>query len=471
MQNYFFLIFLSFFYGLQSQSLILSGLENINTEENANYRPRICLVDGEPLVLFTENSDDMKIYIQKKMGGQWLGEQLISQDDVDFQVGSDLGPAISSFGNIVYVVYIVESSPRKIAFQKSVDGGLNFSSFESAYDLGENHAEGIDVLVLPDGNPVIAFLHYGPQWSNASQVIIRSYDQGSSFTNLISIDDSPCECCAPSLISGNGEFYGVSYRDNTSDLRVFKTRISYTNAADFSPSVLTDLTAWELAVCPASSSHGYLIGDTLYNTWMSSPTGVSQVFMSKTNIFLDEIFECSVVDYFDYYGPQNHPRMIGNDDFQVIAWEEYRDNKKDIFGIILQDGQSQPSFSLTQGDVMSHKEQVDLAFDKNTGIFHLVYRNMGESLVMYRTMTTNLLDSYSETLKSTFVYPNPSHNNIYFHSNKEKSINFEIYNSLGILVKKGFKSNKISIQGLMPGNYTIKFIRSSSINRHFFVKI
>lgn len=471
MKNQIIFLFIFFCSVIQAQSLVLSELENINPTEEGNYRPRICLVEGEPLVLFTENSEDMKIFIQKKKQGQWLGEQRISPDGIEFQVGSRLGPAISSNGEIVYVAYIVESSPRKIAFQKSIDGGLTFSSFESAYDLGENHAEGIDLMVLPDGNPVIAFIHYGPQWSNAAQVVIRSYDQGSSFTDLISIDNSPCECCTPSLVGGNGAFYGVSYRDNTSDLRVFKTRISSINDADFSTPVLTDPTAWELAVCPASSSDGYLIGDTLYNTWMSSPFGLSQVYMSKTNIFGDEILEWSEVDYSDSYGSQNHPQVVGDDLLQVLAWEEYRETKKDIFGMIFQNGLSQPSFSLTQGDVLSHKEGVDLAYDANSGIYHMVYRNMSQSSVMYRSIESSLLDIDSPFSEPTFLYPNPTQNNLYFHSNIEKVLNYKIYNYLGITVQNGTSSGNISIQYLSPGNYLIELIGFSFNHRFSFVKV
>ncbi len=471
MKNKIIFLFIFFYVGLQAQSLVLSELENINPTVEGNYRPRICLVDGEPLVLFTENSEDMKIFIQKKKQGQWLGEQCISPEGVDFQVGSRLGPAISSLGEIVYVAYIVESSPRKIAFQKSTDGGLTFSIFESAYELGENHAEGIDLMVLPDGNPVIAFIHYGPQWSNAAQVVVRSYDHGISFTDLISIDNSPCECCTPSLVGGNGAFYGVSYRDNTSDLRVFKTRISSINGADFSTSVLTDPTAWELAVCPASSSDGYLIGDTLYNTWMSSPYGLSQVYMSKTNIFGDEILDWSEVDYSDSYGSQNHPQIVGDDLLQVLAWEEYRETKKDIFGMIFQNGQSQPSFSLTQGDVLSHKEGVDLAYDANTGIYHMVYRNMSQSSVMYRSIESSLLDIDSPSSRPTFLYPNPTQNNLYYHSDIENILDYKIYNSLGITVQKGQSSGDISIQYLRSGNYLIEFISPNYIHRFSFVKI
>ena len=129
----FFLVFLST--SLFSQSLVLSELEKINLSQNADYRPRICLVDGDPIVLFSEISSENKIFVNRKKDGVWLGEQQINTDGIDFQVGGLMGPSIASRGQTVYIAYIVETSPRKIAIHKSIDGGINFSSSINAFDL------------------------------------------------------------------------------------------------------------------------------------------------------------------------------------------------------------------------------------------------------------------------------------------------------------------------------------------------
>ena len=464
----FLLIFLST--SLFSQSLVLSELEKINLSQNADYRPRICLVDGDPIVLFSEISTENKIFVNRKKDGVWLGEQQINPDGIDFQVGGLMGPSIASRGQTVYVAYIVETIPRKIAIHKSIDGGINFSSTITAYDLNEDHALGIDMLLLPDGNPVIAFIYYDSTWQNANQVLIRSYDHGNSFTNLIFIDDHPCECCKPSLIQGDGSYYGVSFRDNESNIRVFKTRISPVSDADFSPIILTDPTGWESIACPASPSDGFLIGDTLLNVWMSSPDDISKVYFSKTQILGNNIFDWFEVDFSDSYGSQNHPRMDGNSQIQLVVWEEFRETKKDIFGKIIQNGQSQPSFSLTQGDSLSHMESVDVVFDSQSNVFHMVYRNKNQSSVMYRTIEPDFLNLNSPSKSDFFVYPNPSQNMLFISENYRQSYEYSIYNSLGILFKTGKMIDAVSIQNLPKGMYIIELFNSSQKTQLSFLK-
>lgn len=452
-----------------SQSLNFSDIEYLNPNETASQRPRICLINGEPLVMFTSISLEKKIFVNRMKDGEWLGENLISTEGINFQAGTRLGPAISSYGEIVYVAYILDSSPKQIAFQRSVDGGLTFTESIMAYNLGSDLAEGIDVLVLPDGNPVIAFIHYEAGWVNASQVVIRSYDEGETFTDLISIDNTPCECCTPSLVAGESN-YGVSYRDNDANIRTFKVRISSNETADFTGSLETDLTNWEVSGCPSSSSDGFITGDTLYSTWMSKPGSLTEIYMSRLNIDEELIIDWSVVDSDIDYGSQNHPKMDGDSETQVVVWEEYRELKKDIYGVVIQNGVYGPSFSVTEGDSIENKENVDVMYDKDSNIFHLVYRNNGENAVAYRTMSPSSLSI--EKLDSDLfrLYPNPAFDKIKLDMKLDGALTFRIYNSKGELVLADFYNDFISIAKLQPGNYFIELMNNYKTYRSTFVK-
>jgi hypothetical protein len=452
-----------------SQSLNFSDIEYLNPNETASLRPRICLVNGEPLVMFTRNSLGEKIFVNRKKDGEWLGENLISADGVNFQAGTRLGPAIASYGEVVYVAYILDSSPKQIAFQRSVDGGLTFTESLMAYNLGSELAEGIDVLVLPDGNPVIAFIHYEAGWVNASQVVMRSYDGGETFTDLISIDNTPCECCTPSLIAGETT-YGVSYRDNDANIRTFKVRVSTNETADFTGSLETDLTNWEVSVCPASSSDGFIVGDTLYSTWMSKPGSLTEVYMSKTNLDEEIIIDWSVVDSDTDYGSQNHPKMDGDSETQVVVWEEYREAKKDIYGVVIQNGVYGPSFSVTEGDSVENKENVDVMYDKESNIFHLVYRNKGENAVAYRTMSPSSLSVEELDSNLLGLFPNPASDKIQLDMKLDGVSVFRVYSSIGEMVITDFYQDFISIESLQSGNYFIELTDDSKTYRSSFVK-
>ena len=464
-----FLILCSF--NLFSQSFNFSDLEKINNNLNDNYRPKICLVDGDPLIIYTSNVPEKKIFLNRKKDGLWLGEQQISPDSTNFQLSNRIGPALASYGDIVYVAYVIESTPRKIVYQKSIDGGITFSSLVPVFELNENYALGLDMMILPDGNPVFAFIYYDSLWSNIQQVLIRSYDYGSTFTDLISIDESPCECCKPSLVKGDGNYYGVSFRENDSNIRVFKTRISSVTDANFYSPVLTDHTNWQSIVCPSSPSDGFLVNDTLYNVWMSSPDDLSKVYMSKTNMLNGEIFESFEVDFTLGSNSQNHPKIGGNKMVQLVAWEETRGSKKDILAKLIFNGQSFPSFSLTDGDSISHMESVDVIFDNQSNLFHITYRNKEQSSVMYRYLEPTFLKIDSPPLNTLKLHPNPSQNKIFISGNFDEQSNYIIFNSLGVPVKKGIFDGEVSIFSLTEGYYVIQIFNSSKYYRLPFLKV
>jgi len=454
---------------LVAQTMNLSDPVYVNQEVGSSNRPHITLVDGEPIIMFTRNSLGKRVYINRQSNGEWLGEQQVSPEGINFQVGNRLGPAIDSYGQTVYIAYIIESNPKQIAVQRSIDGGATFSDLIVAHELGDNLSEFIDIKVLPDGNPTIAFLHYGTGWADAKQAIIRSYDGGETFTDLITIDDFPCECCSPAIISDE-EKYGVLYRDNDADIRTFKISTSDNSTDIFSTPIETDPTNWEVNSCPVSPGDGFFMGDTLYSTWMSMPGELTQIFMSKTHLGEEQILDWSVVESTQDSESQNHPRIDGDSEFQLIAWEEYRNSKKDILAVLVQNGVYQTSVSLAEGDSIGHKESVDIAYDKDAKIFHVVYRNKNENDVVYRSFTPSGLSIDAIEELSITLYPNPATSVIRIDSELSGESFYTVYNTLGKVVLTGDYTGMISIEELEQGNYFIELVDESNRYRSSFVK-
>jgi hypothetical protein len=454
---------------LMAQTINLSDPVYVNQEVGSSNRPKIILVEGEPVIMFSRNTLGKRVYINRKSNGEWLGEQQVSPEGINFQVATRIGPAIASYGQTVYVAYIIESSPKQIAVQRSIDGGASFSELITAHFLDNNLAESMDMKVLPDGNPVIAFLHFGPGWSNPQQAVIRSYDGGNTFTNLVTVDDLPCECCEPTLLADE-EKYGVVFRDNDEDIRTFKVRTSPNSIAEFTSPVETDPTNWEINVCPASSADGFFMGDTLYSAWMSKPGDLSQIFMSKTHLGEEQILDWSVVESTQDSESQNHPRMDGDSEFQLIAWEEYRNSKKDILAVLVQNGLYQTSVSLAEGDSIGHKETVDIAFDKDAKVFHIVYRNKNENDVVYRSFSPSGLSIDAIEELSITLYPNPATSVIRIDSELRGKSFYTVYNTLGKVVLSGDYTGMISIEELEQGNYFIELVDESNRYRSSFVK-
>ena len=55
-----------------SQSFNFSEIEYINPNESTSKRPRICLVDEGPLVMFTKTTSGKQIFVNKMVYGAWL---------------------------------------------------------------------------------------------------------------------------------------------------------------------------------------------------------------------------------------------------------------------------------------------------------------------------------------------------------------------------------------------------------------
>jgi len=204
---------------------------------------------------------------------------------------------------------------------------------------------------------------------------------------------------------------------------------------------------------------------------MSKPGAITQVFMSKADVQNDEVFEFSEVDYQEGYSSQNHPRMDGNSEVQMIVWEEFRDSRKDLFGVIIQDGEYETSFSFTQGDSIEHRESVDLIFDEETYTFHLVYRNRGQNAVVYRTISQENLSLSNLKKNELSFYPNPATSEIRFDCSLKGTVTYKIYNTIGVVLMSAKYNGSISIENLQQGNYFIELLNETTISKTSFVKI
>jgi hypothetical protein len=223
--------------------------------------------------------------------------------------------------------------------------------------------------------------------------------------------------------------------------------------------------------CPVSSSDGFLIGDTLYSAWMAKPNSITQVYMSKADVLNDEIFEFSEIDYQEGYSTQNHPRMDGNSEVQMIVWEEFRESRKDLFGVIIQNGEYESSFSFTQGDSIEHRESVDLMFDEESYTFHLVYRNRGENAVVYRTISPDNLSVSKSQLNQLAIYPNPATNEIRIQHSFNGEVVYKIYNTVGAVLVSDKYEGSISLDNLQQGTYFIELFDQLKAYKSRFIKL
>jgi len=193
--------------------------------------------------------------------------------------------------------------------------------------------------------------------------------------------------------------------------------------------------------------------------------------MSKADVQNDEVFEFSEIDYQEGYSTQNHPRMDGNSDVQMIVWEEFRESRKDLYGVIIQNGEYEPSFSFTQGDSIQHRESVDLIYEDGANTFHMVYRNRGENAVVYRTISPNNLSVTNSPLNQLAIYPNPATNEIRIQHSFNGDVAYRIYNTVGALLVSDKYEGTILLDNLQQGTYFIELFDEIKMYKSRFIKL
>ena len=163
--------------------------------------------------------------------------------------------------------------------------------------------------------------------------------------------------------------------------------------------------------------------------------------------------------------------MDGNSDVQMIVWEEFRESRKDLFGVIIQNGEYEPSFSFTQGDSIEHRESVDLIYEEGVNTFHLVYRNRGENSVVYRTISPNSLSVIKSQLNQLAIYPNPATNEIRIQHSFNGDVAYKIYNTVGALLVSDKYEGSISLDDLQAGTYFIELFDQINTHKSRFIKL
>ena len=163
--------------------------------------------------------------------------------------------------------------------------------------------------------------------------------------------------------------------------------------------------------------------------------------------------------------------MDGNSEVQMIVWEEFRESRRDLFGVIIQDGEYETSFSFTQGDSIEHRESVDLIYDDSANTFHMVYRNRGQNAVVYRTISPDNLSLSNLKKNELSFYPNPATSEIRLASSFKGPVTYKIYNSIGVVLMSAKYDGFISIENLQEGNYFIELLNGTTIYNSSFVKI
>ncbi|HAB31637.1 MAG TPA: hypothetical protein DCE13_03745 [Cryomorphaceae bacterium] len=258
---------------LRAQPIWWSSNEVVSTSMAAN-RPRIA-VNGyqNPVVIWGEGPN-----LISGMADTWGFNRTdtLNLPGQPISISFWHGPEIAGRGDTLYVVYKEDpeaDTSHHIYCVASFDGGLHFQEPNRVDHIGMHMGRLPTIAVGPGGQPVVAFMKSGLNYSDPQWVVASSSDYGQTFGLAVQVsgDNGPgseaCDCCPASLTVSGGMVY-LAYRDNLSDVRNIRVAAGPWLGSAYA-SISVDPQTWVVNSCPASGPDLVGMGDSLYSTFLN----------------------------------------------------------------------------------------------------------------------------------------------------------------------------------------------------------
>jgi len=384
-----------------------------------NVRPRIVLsADDKPVVVYGKGGGTL--YSSRWNGSGFDTPVSLLPAGMTSYLATWTGPDVASKGDTVVIVF--KANPMDeghIYTVRSTDGGITFSDTIRA----DNHPAGqvwLPALEMDeDGNPTVIYMARDANEEFPRYVVNHSTTAGISYSGeqqvASGIPDEACDCCpAEYLIDGNREV--LLYRNNDANVRDIFGVYSTDGGSTFPDYENVNQLSWVINYCPSTGPDGLFINSGLLTVSMSKASGENRVYISESSATTDLTFTSQIMmtPPTNANGSQNYPRITGDDNTAIMAWQESETSNYEIFC----------SWASTSalGDLLINKHQVnvnstgtqsnpDLIYQN--GFIHLVYQDGASGDVIYRKGHFTDLSTSNIPLAEINVYPNPSNGTIY----------------------------------------------------------
>ena len=292
--------------------------------------------DGDPVFLWS-NEGQHKIFSCRYVDGQMTDPIQINPLNTAYFGASWAGPELASFGQDIYIVGKEQPEDKTgVSLFRSEDGGITFTQLADVdWAIGDDLSRFPDVAAGPDGEVLVAFMRFDPDFTGARYVVSRSSDFGTTFQEDVNasseiIDGEACDCCAAQLAL-SGDKAAMIYRNNEQNIRTIWAGLSEDGGQTFLQGIEVDETQSYFASCPATAPHGYWTGNRLISTFRAKPGGRDRVFFSVMDLDSQKV----VLHQYLTNSPemlltQDHPRIAGEQDTIFLIWEEAYAGNLDI---------------------------------------------------------------------------------------------------------------------------------------------
>jgi len=386
-----------------------------------NTRPRIVLTANEiPLIIYG-NGGTKQLYASRWNGTGFSTPVALLPANMTAYILSWTGPDVAAKGDTVIVVFKAEPMEEGNVYAvRSTDGGLTFSDTIRV----DNHDAGVAWLPSLDidqnGNPSVVYMAHDSVMIHPRYVVAHSTDGGLSYNPsmdiALSIPDEACDCCpAEYLINGNREV--MLFRNNDNNVRDIFGVYSVDGGANYTSNEQINQLNWVVNSCPSSGPHGLLRDSDLITVSMSKASGKTRVYVTTNSATtaLGTSTEFMLTPPTNVNGNQNYPRISGNQDTIVLAWQENDPANYEVFCALSTSGNVN-DFQTTKAQVNTSttgaQTNPDLVY-KN-GVVHYVFQDSPTGSVIYKTGTVGTVGIAENKAETLVLYPNPSTGEFHF---------------------------------------------------------
>ena len=364
----------------------------------------------------------------------------VTPNGVNAFVQSWAGPGMDVLGDNVFVSF--KSQPENAGFVyvvKSSDGGKTFG--DTVRVSNNNWSRFPEVAVLPNGNPVVTFMDFDPNFKDPRYVVSVSKDGGKSFQQTVNASEKApgeaCDCC-PGFIMADSKHIVILFRNNDDDLRDIWASISTDGGATFELAKDIDQTNWMIGGCPSTGAEAIIVGDSLVSTWMSGASGNSMINigtskLSDLSVGMNAEITPDVIN-----GNQNYPKIVGDDKLMAVTWQEVANSSRNVnLALSVKGPLGLQSFTPIQVNVNDKgvQQSPDIAYDGT--YLHLVWQDLTAQKLMYRRGKVSLTAKVDPIKEVPFtIFPNPSSDqiNIQLENSQFKFTGFSLIDITGRIV-------------------------------------
>ncbi|MEX0966325.1 MAG: T9SS type A sorting domain-containing protein [Bacteroidia bacterium] len=433
---------------ISAQNLDFSTPGAVADDDYGYTRPRVVMANMIPLVVLNNQSTG-EIFVARWNGSSFDQPVKVTPEGVKAAIDNWMGPDIASNGDDVYVIF--KSEPEASGYiyvVHSSDGGKTFG--DTMRVNGDVNTRLPSIAVLGDGNPVVMFMQFQPNFLEPEYVVAVSTDKGRTFSDFLTVSDNApgevCDCCPAALVA-SGDTIAAFYRNNDNNIRDAWIALSTDGGKTFPMQQDIDENNWNIFSCPSTGPDAVFSGGKVITSWMSGAAGNPRINFLEFDLGTQQTSATAMI-HTEGQGTfsQNYPRLAAFGSHKIMAWQDNRNNGWDVWI-----SHTTNSPFITNKNVQQVTNESGFQFNPDVAINNekvfLVWQEPKAKEVKYVTAPLAAQSGISSPTVNLSFYPNPAEPGSLIQFEGAAILSTTIFDARGKVV---WSSEKSDHPGVIP---------------------